>query len=175
MNAMNAINAIKATKTTLTTIIACVVSLLLAATQVAAADVTAEVDTHKLQQGDSLVLTVTVNERAFGKQPDFSALKEQFKIINTVNSSSVRMINGQMESSLSWRLTLVPKVTGYIVIPPIEYDGKQTRPITIQVVKRAAGSKRSAKNLVFIEANVDKKEVYVQEQVVLTLRLGTMN
>ena len=136
-----------------------------------AANVTAEVDTHKVQQGDSLTLTVTVDERAIGREPDFTELKEQFHVINKVQSSSVRMINGQMESSLSWRLTLVPKVLGYVVIPPIKYAKSQTKPITIQVTKHAASGKRSSKDLVFIEATLDKKEVYVQEQAILTLRL----
>ena len=136
-----------------------------------ALNVTASVDTHKVQQGDSLQLTVTVNERVFGKEPDFKDLEDQFQILNKVQSSSVRMINGQMESSLSWRLTLIPKVMGYVVIPPIKYGNAQTRPITIQVTKLATGNKRSSDELVFIEATIDKKEVYVQEQVLLTLRL----
>ena len=136
-----------------------------------AATVTAQVDTHKVQQGDSLILTITVNERAFGKEPNFDELKEQFRIINKVNSSSVRMINGRMESSISWRLTLAPKVNGYVVIPPIKYGNSQTKPITIQVAKRSASNKPTSKDLVFIEATVDKKSVYVQEQVILTLRL----
>lgn len=136
-----------------------------------ALSVTAQVDTHKIEEGDSLMLTVTVNERAFGKEPDFKPLEEQFRIINKVSSSSVRMINGSMESSLSWRLTLSPRVTGYIVIPPIKYGNASTKPITVQVAKRSASNKRSAKDLVFIEASVDKKSVYVQEQIILTLRL----
>lgn len=136
-----------------------------------AVDITASVDTHKLEQGDSLVLTVQVNELAMGKKPDFSVLEDQFRILGTTTQQRTRIVNDQMESSMSWNLTLIPKATGYIVIPPIAYENAQSKPITIQVAKRSTSNKHNGKNLVFIEASVDKESVYVQEQVVLTLRL----
>ncbi|MDX1695357.1 MAG: BatD family protein [Ketobacteraceae bacterium] len=141
------------------------------ATPAWAVEITASVDAHKLEQGDSLVLTVEVNELAMGKKPDFSVLEDQFDILSTTTQQRTRIINDQMESSMTWNLTLVPKANGYIVIPPITYDNAQSRPITIQVAKRTSSNKHSSNNLVFIEASVDKQSVYVQEQVILTLRL----
>ena len=141
------------------------------ATPAMALDIKADVDTRKVEEGDSLVFTIQVNELAIGKQPDFTPLKEQFNILTTTRNQRTNIINGQMESSMTWNLTLVPKSTGYVVIPPVTYKDVKSKPITIQVTKRDAGDKRSSKNLVFIEADVDKKSVYVQEQVILTLRL----
>lgn len=136
-----------------------------------AVNISTSVDTHKVEQGDSLILTVQVNELAMGKKPDFRVLEDQFQILNTTTQQRTRIVNDQMESSMTWSLTLIPKATGYIVIPPIPYEKVQSKPITIQVSKRSTSNQHSGKNLVFIEASVDKKSVYVQEQLVLTLRL----
>lgn len=136
-----------------------------------AASLSADVDTKQLNEGDSLTLTVTTNERAFSKEPDFSPLEENFSIVNRYESSQVSMNNGQMSSSVSWRLTLIPKKTGYLVIPPLTLNGATTQPITVQVSKQTAAAKKTGKESVFIEATVDKKTAYVQEQVILKLRL----
>lgn len=146
-------------------------ALICGAPQAMALSLTADVDTKQVAEGDSFNLTVTVNERAFGKEPDFGVLEEHFTIANRYQSNQVQIINGEMKSNISWRLTLIPKTTGLVVIPPITLESATTNPITIQVTKASSNGKKIGNDNVFIEASVDKKTAYVQEQIVLKLRL----
>ncbi len=144
---------------------------LFASLSVQALTLRATVDAKEIQTGDSLQLTVSVDETAFGKQPDISALKEDFEILNTSSTTQMRMVNGQITRQSKWHYTLLPKSSGYLVIPPITYDGQQTEPITIKVTERKNSTKKANDRLVFVEAHVDKNEVFVQEQVIFTFRL----
>ncbi|PCJ45363.1 MAG: hypothetical protein COA99_04990 [Moraxellaceae bacterium] len=146
--------------------------LLMPLTTVNALNFTASVDTKKLQVGASLLLTLKADEQAYNKNPDLSPLKQDFEILSNQQTSQVRLINGEITSETKWQLTLLPKSEGYVVIPPIKYGKTKTKAITINVAKRsraATGKKKT--QLIFLDATTDKKEVYVQEQVIFYLRV----
>lgn len=139
--------------------------------KVFAISVTAQVDAKEIQAGDSLLLTISVDESAFGRQPDVSVLRQDFEIVNTSSSNQVRMVNGQISTQSQWNYTLLPKNSGYVVIPPISYNGHLTKPITLKVSERKNEKKPSNDQLVFLESFVDKEKAYVQEQIVFTFRI----
>jgi hypothetical protein len=143
--------------------------MLIFSTQTFALSIEAKLDSDKVSAGDTVKLTVTIDEQSGGKQPDFSPLKQQFDILSTVQSSQTNIINGRFTSRSSWILTLLPKRTGFVAIPPISYQGVSTRPVKLHVVKRDKNN--PTEQLLFLDATIDKQDVYVQEQVIYTVRV----
>ncbi len=133
-----------------------------------AANLTAYVDNNIVQIGQLVQFSVTLSEKSSSDKPDFSALQQDFDVLSGINTSSqTQIINGSMSSSTTWSVTISPKHDGAIVIPPIKLAGLETEAITV-VVGKAPEKKFSD---VFFETTVNKKSVYVQEQIRLDLKL----
>ena len=132
------------------------------------AKLTAKVDRNSLFLGESITLEVTMDKNTNG-QPDFTLLDAVFHVGSTGRSSSTQIINGEASSSTTWQVLLVPKSLGSHIIPPIEVDGESTDTIRIEVKKPDPNAK--AQGDIFIEIVPNKTEAYVQEEVILTVRL----
>jgi len=145
--------------------------LLMPMTTANALNFTASVDTHRVTAGNSFQLTLKADEQAFNKQPNLTTIKQDFDILRNNQSNQVKIINGQITSETQWKLTLLPKSEGYLVIPPISYGNKRTKAITIKVTKASKSSSQQSSQLIFLDASTDKKEVYVQEQILFYLRV----
>jgi len=130
----------------------------------------ASVDRTTIGEGESLLLTVRYNSNVLSGEPNFSALRQQFEIINQQRKNSFEYINGQSNSWTIWTLTLTPKRKGNLIIPSIEYRGEKTKPIQIQVTKVNPNIAKQDKD-VFFHTEVDTKTAYVQGQVVYTEKL----
>lgn len=129
-------------------------------------------DSSEIATGDTVNLTITVDEQAFGKSPDLTPLKKDFEIVSNRQSSQYSMINGKITSSTSWIVTLLPKTEGYLAIPGLQYGKQTSKPLKLHVTRRAQDTTPAAINgVVYLDAQIDKKEVYVQEQLIYTVRL----
>ncbi len=144
---------------------------LLFSSSLLAVEIEAKLDSPTISIGDTVELTVTVNEQAFNSEPDFSILKPDFEILSKRQSSQYSMINGRITSSTSWILTLLPKRQGYVAIPPIRYENAITKALKLHVSARKDVDPKNTNQLLFVDASVDKKEVYVQEQLIYTIRV----
>ena len=145
--------------------------LLMPMTTANALNFTASVDTHRVTAGNSFQLILKADEQAFNKQPNLTTIEQDFDILRNNQSNQVKIINGQITSETQWKLTLLPKSEGYLVIPPISYGNKRTKAITIKVTKASKSSSQQSSQLIFLDASTDKKEVYVQEQILFYLRV----
>src|SRR5690606_10355444 len=81
------------------------------------------------------------------------------------------MVNGKISSSTSWILTLLPKTDGFIAIPGLEYGDQTSKPLKLHVTQRRQTDAVNTSEIVFLDAQVDKTDVYVQEQIIYTVRL----
>lgn len=142
--------------------------LLMFCQELSQAAVNAQVDRKEVALGESLTLQV-VSTDANAESPDLSSLEPVFQVAHTGQTSSVQIVNGQMDKKTIWQVVLFPQTLGEQVIPPIEINGEVTRPIKINVVKPDSGA--AGKGDFFIEIEPDKTEAYVQEEIGLTVRL----
>ncbi|WP_287028387.1 BatD family protein [Pseudomonas sp. UBA6310] len=135
-----------------------------------ALELNASVDRTRLDEGDTLELALESDDVAqFGK-PDLSALDTQFDVLGTRQVNRLAVVNGETRQVTRWIVTLQPKQTGYVVVPPLRLGDASSQPITLYI--EPAGSSGSAKMApVYIDASVDREKVYVQAQLVLTLRI----
>lgn len=128
-----------------------------------------QVDRQEIRVNETLNLTVRYEGRQVNSDPDFSGL-DQFDILSNNKSTQHSIINGNISAFTEWRLTLAPRNTGQILIPPLSLRGEHSKPITITVTE-ASKDPISGKEDVFLETYVDKSTVYVQEQFIVTYRL----
>ena len=139
------------------------------ASNFALAELTASVDRDRVSMGDTLRLTVTAtqNERIGNLDP--RPLLNDFEILQRSSSSSTSIINGKTTSSVQVILEITPRRTGTLRIPVLRAGGAQTNYLIVSVGLAADGL--SADQTVSFEAELDKGSVYVQGQVLLTLRI----
>ncbi|CAE6939973.1 BatD [Ectopseudomonas oleovorans] len=145
--------------------------LLLVSGQACADAFFASVDRTRLSEGETVVLTLESTDPTRFGRPDFSPLDEDFEVLGSRQVNRLSSIGDTPRASTRWILTLQPRRSGEVVIPPIRLEDAETLPITLTVdaVSDASGSAKLAP--VYIDASLDQDSVYVQAQAVLTLRI----
>lgn len=148
-------------------------SLLSLAAQLASAKAEAILDRSQINMNETVGLTIQIDETSIFGSPDIDVLKKNFEILGSNKSSQSSWINGKSSATTQWVYQLAPRHEGVFTIPAIEVNGEKTTPLTLTV--KANGTNNGAANgdPVFIEADVDKSSSYVQQQIVLTLRINS--
>ena len=135
-----------------------------------AQDIEVSVDRYELARGETLTYTIRVFEQRQGMQLDLTPLTENFDVLGTRTSSQIRSINGSVESWTDYIVTLFPLTEGDLEIPPLTINNSRTNPINVTVVNQGPRSNQSSEEL-FLEIEVNKDSIYVQEQLLFTVRL----
>ena len=115
-------------------------------------------------------------------EPDFSPLSQNFDILSSSQSTNMRFVNGNYSLKKSWDLSVIAKQTGTFTIPSIKFGNDISPAIQITVHENTATNNlapnaSSANNQantsvsIFLENSLDKKETWVQAQLVYTIRL----
>ena len=89
------------------------------------AELTATVDTQHLTTDQTVNFTLTSTSES--NAPDFSVLETDFEILGQSTFSQMQSHNGRIQQSLSWRLQLLPKRAGELLIPAFEIDGERSQ------------------------------------------------
>ena len=129
------------------------------------------VDRTHIEENESITLKVIFDAFKTQGQPDFSSLNGNFDVVSNNVSRQQSYVNGQVTASTEWRLVLFPKRTGELLIPPFSYEGYTSKPISIEVSKTQSQANTQVKPDIFLETHIDKTEVFVQEQALLTFKL----
>lgn len=155
--------------------------------------VSASLDPTVVRVGNETVLTVTIQGKfRRSADPELPPL-DDFDVYNSGTSQNFSMINGKIQSSITFRYTLIPKREGDYPIGPIRFtlDGKEysTKPVQLEVVaasstvappsapggggqpeQGAIATDESRKDQsIFIRATVNRDTVYVNQQITWTL------
>ena len=134
------------------------------------ATIEATTDRMTVQENESISLTFS-SDSDVDDDPDFSPLEKDFRILNRSQSSNISIMNGRISRQITWQLMLMPKRSGNLAIPSIAFGRDQSNALSINVMPASAAGSGIADDLVYIEATVDNTAVYVQSQVVYTLRI----
>ncbi|MCB2250322.1 BatD family protein [Pseudomonas chlororaphis] len=148
-----------------------VLTLLLGAVQAQAADLLASVDRSRVNSGETVELTLESNDVTLFGKPDLAPLQAQFEVQGTRQVNQLTSLNGDNRAITRWIVTLLPRTTGSVVIPPLQLGEAQSQPITLQVLQSASRDDSAPLEPVFIDASLDQDSVYVQAQAVLTLHI----
>lgn len=129
----------------------------------------ASVDRDHLNSGETVELTLESNDATqFGK-PDLTPLNDLFEVRGTRQVNQLTNLSDSNKANTRWIITLQPKRTGTVVIPPLQVGDHRSQPISLTVSQSVVSDNELAP--VFIESSLDQSSVYVQAQAILTLRI----
>ena len=131
----------------------------------------ASVDRRVIDENDVLVLELRHDAQVFVGNPDLSPLEEDFSILGSQRASQFTIVGGRTDSVTTWTVTLQPRRRGELLVPALEYEGERTEPITVRVTAPTPDERAALARTVFFETEVSTSEVWVQEQLVYTVRL----
>jgi hypothetical protein len=153
-------------------------------TQAQTQQLTVEPDRTRLYEGEVLTLTVKgsmeidINlgnlfdfDMSSLPKPDIEKVEPDFEILAQNQQYSIRTVNSQMVGEITWTYQLAPKTTGELTIPALTFKKAVSDPVTVEVVDGSPPDQATPGRDSFIELSADKDEVYVQEQLILTVRL----
>lgn len=142
------------------------------------------VDRNTLYESETLSLTIKgetelelsldalMNLRSLDlPEPDIKDLRVDFDVLDQRQSYSLRSINGEHSAEITWTYQLAPRRAGELTIPAISFKGTQSSPRTIEVKPGSPAQTDSADRPAWVEASINKDRAFIQEQLVLTLRL----
>lgn len=135
-----------------------------------AQEVEISLDRNEVARGETVTLTIRIYDQRQGMQLDLTPLTTQFDVLGTRTSSQIRSVNGAVEAWTDYIVTLFPLEEGSLVIPELDINGQTTAPIEISVTNEGPRSNQSSEEL-FLEIETNKESVYVQEQLLFTVRL----
>ena len=144
--------------------------LIMASGLAAAADLIASVDRKEIGRSDAVTLQVRYSDMAGFSAPDWDILHRDWNVVNKEQSQQISFNNGKNSSFTEWTLTLVPRRTGEVLIPAMEFKGAKSDPIRIQVDDKATAAPSETDNFYF-EVEVSSGTHYVQEQILYIERM----
>lgn len=144
--------------------------LLLCLQPIQAATFSAQVDRTQLNMGESVELILESTDNAQFSTPDLSPLKPLFELLTSKQVSRLSTETGAERNLTQWILTLRPKQIGPITIPALSLGEQHSAPVHLYV---QAPSEHSMAPLepVYIDTQLNQDNVYVQAQIMLTLRI----
>ena len=132
------------------------------------ADVTASVDRNNIELNESFTLKIIVDS-LIDEEPDASALEKDFIISSRSQLSNTTIINGAISRSRTWSYTLTAKRAGDFIIPSVIVGSEKSQPLDISILPQTESILGKAD--IFISAEVDSDEGYVQAQNIFRIKI----
>ncbi len=137
----------------------------------ASSPLTARIDRNNIAQGETFQLTISLNGKDTSAPPQLDVLDHNFVVFGSASNNQVTFINGKTSTRQQWIITLEPKKSGTLTIPPIKVGNYQTQAMKIAVATSAQvnptsqtqPNKQASKTL-FLETSLDPKSPYVGSQ-----------
>ena len=130
---------------------------------------TASVDRQLVHLGETLRLTLRSDGATDPGEADLAALRQDFEILQRSSNISTRIVNGRSMRRRELVLELTPRRVGRLPVPAFEVDGERSAALEVEV--RPEPRVTPGDEVVLFSAEVDREQVYVQGQVLLTLRV----
>ncbi|WP_223270249.1 BatD family protein [Colwellia sp. C1TZA3] len=151
-------------------VIISLLAILLSCHSYALTKVSASVDKNLTMANESLILTITANDDVDRNALDTSALLTDFIVGRTSVSSQTSMINFDTTRTTTWSTVLIPRNSGELIIPAFDINGVKTQAITINSLAANESATSNQQDL-FITTQVSATDLYVQQQITLTVKL----
>ncbi|MEO5362083.1 MAG: BatD family protein [Magnetococcus sp. DMHC-8] len=129
-------------------------------------------DRQPILEGESFRLMFETGQEP-GGSPDFSVLERDFEIVSKQQGSRFQSINGQRTHQTSWTVTLLARQAGTFTIPPIAFGRERSPEYTVTIHKESPVAAKKSDHKpedLFLEVSTAPEKVYVQSQVIYTIR-----
>lgn len=129
------------------------------------------VEPEKISLQDNFRLIFTSEGESSNQVPDFSSLETHFVILGTGKSTSVSIINNKYNVKTEWILNLQAKQKGTFTIPSINFGNETSRSFALKINENTTASPSHAGADIFMRVSINKKESYVQAQLIYKVKL----
>ena len=143
--------------------------LLLALSLGAQAQTRAWLDRDRIASGDTATLNIQTDQPA-ASAPDYSPLLSEFELSGNTSRREFEIVNGVSRTRVMFAVALRPRREGVIGIPGLRVGSRTTQPLTLTVTAAAIAPPRAG-GVVFIQAEADDQDPYVQQAVGYVVRL----
>jgi oxygen tolerance protein BatD len=133
----------------------------------AMAEVVATVDRASVELNESFLLKLTVDTR-IDAEPNVAGLDKDFYVGSRSYVSNTTIVNGDVQKVITWSYVLMAKREGELTIPSVSIGTERSNPVQISVAPQSIAVPGEAD--IFISAEVDTTESYVQAQILYTVK-----
>jgi hypothetical protein len=148
--------------------VACFAALGAGAAVAQQATIDASVDRPVIHDNESFTYVIRAEGSVRG-DPEIGALRQQFDVLASSSEKRIGIINGRTSEVTTWTYELMPKSAGEFTLPQVRVGTLQTNAVALRVTPPPTASAAPAD--IFMEIEAQPSTVYVQSQVVVTLRL----
>lgn len=136
------------------------------------AEVQLELDRTRITEGETVTLTFRSDDTRQSLEADFSALEKDFVILDRRSETQLSIVNGRQAALIRLLLTVEPRRSGELTIPPLDFGGNRTEP-RVLTVEPAPELEPGALPAVFIEVEImpEQGPYYVHAQLGLVVRV----
>ncbi len=140
-----------------------------------AANISISVNRDPVQINESFKIIIEADDRV-SDEPDLSPLQQDFEILSRSRSSDLQYFNGQTTYQTRWTLSVMAKRTGLLTIPSIQVGNDHSSSMTVTIKKQIISpTTRSTADKtfqeLFIETSASPTTLYVQSQIIYTIRI----
>ncbi len=138
-----------------------------------AADVSAQLDRSSVVEGETVTLVLQTEDPQQSLETELDVLSRDFYIINKRSETQMSIVNGRQTAVVRELVTLEPKRSGRLTIPPLSFRGGSVTQAMTLMVKPAPELAPGELPPVFIEVEVEPREgpYYVHAQLSLKVRI----
>ena len=137
----------------------------------AAAKVTMTITPSKAQLGDTLQLTLTLDNYKSQALPDLTPLEHDFTIVGTQHSLSYSVINGTTHSINQWIILLLAKKQGVLTIPALSIGGESSAPDQVVIKAHHYEKENEENNDVLLRGEISQNNPFINEEIIYTVKL----
>lgn len=136
-----------------------------------APSLSAFVDRTDISINDVITLTIRIDATLGNTRPALAGLNRDFEQVGGVATRSTYTNNGgDIQSWTEYSLMLRPLTTGTLTIPSFRVGAEVSSPITI-TVGEATQTSGTGSDEIYLESEVSKEDIYVQEQLLYTIKI----
>lgn len=147
--------------------------LLLFSAWVQAAQISVKTDRSPVAVDETFQLIFSVDGEPDGN-PDFSVLEQDFEVLGSSQSRNVSIINGRASRTTRYLVTVLPRRSGELTVPSVSFGKDRSPVLKLRVQDVAAGqhpAPTATDDAVFLDVSADQSKPWVQQQVILTVRI----
>ena len=131
---------------------------------------TTNVDRNTILVDESIQLTLTAQGSADRDAVNFRPLQVDFNVSQPSFSQSTQIINGSMSRTVTWTINLYPKQIGSFTVPRFTVDNESSIEFTVNVLPVDSASSSQPREF-FVTSSIDTQSVYLQQQILYTVKI----
>ena len=139
---------------------------------VAEAKITLTLDRSDIHEHETFHLRIQVEESNTlnaGANTDF--IPDGITVRSRQEYNNSIIVNGQYNTKMGWDFELLAEKAGTYTIPALTIGNERSEPFTIRVLPEQDNLDNAENAKIKLRANISEQEVYVQQQLIFTVRI----